>query len=516
MPDFLATTDDQDIFDLDIDSFSEKTMAPIDAIRSKTSAEGYIESRTNAFYRMIGFPIINSASEWFSSGYDVNLNMDSEALKTANKVIDGLKSNNNLLMQLEARESTYKIFKNVFETGGFNSKAISLGSVFIREFDKQFGDTEPLERDDSQSQTVTTRSEGLTSFYMKSDEQLAAVLDALPYLKSSHFLKPFIVDPRIAIYPDTNLIAAPFLVDASQLKCFGNTLYKRPYIERVISIRLNNQNNIGGRVELTKIIDNIKKDNSIIDKQLLEITSSPATQIQNSDAYIFKKYFNIIKALITNLVEDIFQVLQATQIINFQPLPKTKNGLEGPVELDQVSYDPNNKELEDKILNLYYLNYFNDLSNISTSPTLDLKTNDGGFVFSNLGDIVFSTSETSPTSLKAQLDKAVLKRKNFGDLAIDRLKDIEKIMGEFSGLGLIDIVAIQSAFWLMDQKDLIGLIDEPAFLRLKAFRENLTPGDERSDIITALKAFETKLKEVYSLIQLLFNDTYSGKGSSAK
>jgi PHD/YefM family antitoxin component YafN of YafNO toxin-antitoxin module len=127
--------------------------------------------------------------------------------------------------------------------------------------------------------------------------------------------------------------------------------------------------------------------------------------------------------------------------------------------------------------------------------------------------MVFSSDKSVGISAQEHLEDLTNKRKAIAKPALEALKNIEYIMGEFSGLGLIDIVAIQSALWLMDRDKLVGLIDANAYARLAKHRADLNlSGISRSDdVLESLKEFEKKLKNVYSLIQLYFNQVYNGQ-----
>src|SRR5260221_854893 len=187
----MATTpqpkffDDQDIFDVDVDDLFNKFISPIDQIRSHFNAianntqelntPDYQESRFSAFYRMMGFPVVASVNNFYSPGFDPNLNMDKDSLSSysniANKVINNLDFVRN---QLDPRElNVEKIYKKAFATGGITSTAITIGSAFIRSFEKQFTDEiGPIKLDKGQVQTVDARNKVLNVFYK---DQLSAI-----------------------------------------------------------------------------------------------------------------------------------------------------------------------------------------------------------------------------------------------------------------------------------------------------------------------------------------------------
>jgi hypothetical protein len=505
--------DNQDIFDLNMEQIVQLLLAPVDATRSQTAGDGFVESRVNAFYRMIGFPVVNGGLQYFSPGYDPTLNTDSIASAEHDSIIKSVVNNKQFVIkQLDAREAVPINFSRYFSVGGFNAKAIALGSLFIRSFENQFGSTGPLEFDKSQSQLVGQRISNLYSYYNASQEVFKSAAKSLNIFESNHPLKPFVVDPRIVVYPDTNIIAAPFLIDFSQLTCFGHTSYKRPFIENVINIRLNNKSTVKSSININQIIEDIKNDNNVVDKFLLAVKNNPQKGLQNSDISVFNNYFKLIRVLVDKLIDSTKIVADARNHMNFQPIPDPKFGLEGDLTVEAVERDLNNKEIETNILDTYAkgsLNSFAQASNLGAQGKVD----PGNFAFSGLDDMVFSSDKSVGISAQEHLEDLTNKRKAIAKPALEALKNIEYIMGEFSGLGLIDIVAIQSALWLMDRDKLVGLIDANAYARLAKHRADLNlSGISRSDdVLESLKEFEKKLKNVYSLIQLYFNQVYNGQ-----
>ena len=128
----------------------------------------------------------------------------------------------------------------------------------------------------------------------------------------------------------------------------------------------------------------------------------------------------------------------------------------------------------------------------------------GDFVFSGADDIVFDSVKKIQSSNKDQLDELTNKREHYGNQGLDDLKTVEIILGEFSGIGLLDIVGIQMALWLTNPNDLLGLIDARAWARLLERKDlaadNYSPTGSNSNAIQALMNFESSVRSVYNLI----------------
>ena len=557
--------DDQDVLDADIDKLYQNFIVPIDSIRSHFNAlvnnaqeqnsPQYQESRCHAFYRMIGFPVVDpngGPTGFYSPGFDPNLNTDQAGIATNKQIAQNIINNNNFISkQLSPREQIYKSYAKIFSVGDITSQAVALGSIFIRSFDKQFSGTDPFVYDPNQIQTVNDRLNEIAKFFgpevimgttsttsigvsaavatVAASQSISSILGSIvgtannvSVFSSNHLLKPFIVDPRIdsGVRPNRNRICAPFLKDKSQTKLFQSQTgtsdsLSRPYIEKVISTRFNNQNvtTLPGGDFINKIIEEIKADFNVTDPELISVISSPLEQLNQSDLTIFNNYFKIIRSLVQALVESITEIEYIRANMNWQPIPDSKNGVEagtnGGKIPDAVPNDPNNMTLENDIIQQTRKKYIND---IEFSVGLQGVADPGDFVFSSFDDTVFNVNKSVQKSFDETLQILNDGRNQLGNSGIDYLKDIEIIMGEFSGLGLIDIVAIQAALWLMDPNALLGLIDQRAIDRINDFWPNVNiKGANTFEITLALSEFEVQLTTIYKIIQAYYDSLISGQ-----
>ena len=84
-----------------------------------------------------------------------------------------------------------------------------------------------------------------------------------------------------------------------------------------------------------------------------------------------------------------------------------------------------------------------------------------------------------------------------GRVSLNLLANIEKITGEVSGLGIVDILAIHTALYTIDMRYLIGFLDAASLLRLKQNFSELVNDEiksqlsgNRPSIIECLNEFE--------------------------
>lgn len=537
--------DDQDLLRVDINRLFSSFIVPIDTIRSHFNAlvpnsqelntPQYQESRLHAYYRMIGFPVVSAATSknnsFYSPGYDPNLNTDTRSLSTYQSIANDVVNDKTFVsQQLNPRERVFKTYRKVFSDGGSVAKAVMLGSMFIRSFEKQFGGTGPLEFDKDQTQTLDDRQDAIGQFYGDSilSFNLSNNQKVIGLLASTHPLKPFVVDPRIdnSIRPIRNRICAPFLKNKNQTKIFQSTngsseSLLRPFIERVITIRFNTQNvatNPGADI-VQSIIDTVSNNGAITDSDLISISSNSLSALHNNELVIFNSYFKIIRSVIVKLANSIKRLEYIRGKINFQPVPDPKLGPESGAPgntLDALDpTDKNNLKVENEIVLLTQKKYVDELS-MALDTGLQGSSDNGDFVFSNLDDSVFSVAKSVQKSYDDNIKKLTKLRTQLGNEGLEALKTIEIIMGEFSGIGLLDIIAIQAALWVMDPGKLLGLIDDRAFARAKKFRKNLTfDGVSRGSVIDGLTDFEEKLKNIYLLMQDYFNSINDGSAFRA-
>jgi hypothetical protein len=525
-------TDDQNVATIDIDEMFANFITPIDQIRNHVNILGqtpptqlgsinYQESRCSAFYRMIGFPVTSlNANGFYSPGFDPNLNTDSSAASVNKTIADKVIADTAFIQQLNTREAIYRGSNRIFNSGGINAIATTLGSIYIRNFSNQFNNTiGPLDNDPSQVQTLSARNDAITKFI--NDSKIAADIAAFnpELLPSEHILKPFVVDPRVDsnMKPAANRICAPFLLDRTQTKIFNagagaaaSIPLKRPYIERVISVRFNNNDVItDSATSIATMTEIIKNDINVIDPDLVAAFNAPLNALYSSELVAFNQYFRIMRALIGLLYDSINAVENVRAEINFRPIPNQAGGIESGGKLDVIiPGDGNNWEKEHNYLS-------QSIAQISQELSFDVGLqgipDTGDFVFSNLDDTVFEAFKSVPKSYQETIDKLTIKRNDFGNTGLSALKTIEIIVGEFSGLGIIDIVAVQAALWIMPPASLLGLIDSNARDRI-INRPNIDTSAvvAPNNILTSLTDFEKTLKNIYILIQKYYDDLVHG------
>jgi hypothetical protein len=470
------------------------------------------ESRCNAFYRMIGFPVVSAdGTSLYSPGHDPDLNRDKDRiaknLEIANSILGKLK------FIFDDREFYPKNSANIFQNKDVNGSALAISSLYVRPFDKQFKEgIDPLSTD-FQVFNVPGRKDVSANFS-----------ETVNYsIQSKHILKPFMVDPRTeyTVTPAMNRICAPFLSDKSKTQLTRSNYLKRPYIERVIRVRFNNLNVLApaaNKESINQFVNDlvvfIKANSEIKKPTLVESTGDSLKSLHKSEVMVYGKFIRIIEALIIQLAQAFIEIDKIRQQINWKPIPHASGPEFGSV-LNKVNKSDklNNKKIEQDITELTTQKFLEE-----TDFDIGLSDPDlGNFSFSNVDDIVFGSLKNVSQFYDKQLSTLNRRRDESGKRANELLRKIEIITGEFSGLGLLDIIAIQAALWVIKPEALLGLVDDAAIDRMKKSKQlqtELTLPDARLPPQDSLMEFEKKLSEIYVLMDAFYQDEFKVGGKN--
>jgi hypothetical protein len=331
-----------------------------------------------------------------------------------------------------------------------------------------------------------------------------------------HIIKPFIVDPKIdfTVAPASRRVSVPFAINKNNLLIAENTFVRRPLLEKVIRDRfyVNNQADIGSSESIKSYILNIS---SVKDEGLIRQMTSDVYNI--SEQQQFKKYINIIRAMCKKLVESQLIIQKVQSLYYWAPIPSTI-GPEGGINVKDIIIS-NNFPAD-------YLTIFDKaiINNIlkQTSNQINVQTDNingipdvGGFAFD-----AFQTTFDNQTSnslgdvITETVNKSLNSRKQYMIEAGTALRTIEIIMGEFSGLGLCDIIAVMGALYIMPKEDLLGFLDQDSFNRMINTVDYIPQDVAQSSINTASSSFLTSISGYYNLMDKIYQDLKENNGLS--
>lgn len=485
--------------------------------------KGPQESRCHAFYRLLGLPVVGYPLDgyaYYSPGFDKPNNSDQTISDKKLKIAQSIFKNIDLKNMLDERENNPRYYSSIFNSQGVEATILAMASCDLRPFSISFANlTGPLDTN-TNHQTYDTELARLIneSFSKNLGEDVNDGYYTEP--NRTHLLAPLMVDPRIDfnVYPKRNTLAVPFLANKSETKLSDGIFLKRPYIEKVCRDRFDTSDKSIELGESTKaILLDIVNNKALTNDSLIKKATDP-NKITSSLVQ-FTNYINSIRSVLLKLKESINAVnpvLNMTNISNaswnWVPIVN-KNGLETLCTTQDIlaSLSNNsyyfNTQKDQELISLLYQKGLNDISNkLNTVQAPDV----GDFAFDNTELTPDNNSSDSIKDLsQARIDDLSESRKKYCDAANQAVRIIEIIMGEFSGLGLIDILAISATFWIMDEADLLGLLDDIAIDRmllnpnLKApavlARKASPPG-----INISLTNFQNKVTEVYNLVDELW------------
>lgn len=525
--------DSQDVV-LDLETLYNSFIEEIDAVRSRFATPDQIgltqldskkienvvrsgrvnsnnipqESRCNAFYRLLGLPIISN-NGFYNPGHHPELNTDDDALKKRLSVANSILGNQALQLKLTERERFPKSQLEIFSKQDIAASKLAYSVKFLRPITGLIEQDDPLAVE-AQSFSFKERIEDAhqTENYIYSGAKIA------------HILKPFFPDPRIdfIVFPVRNRVAVPFLSEARRQLSNG-VFYKTPFIEKVCRVRLAARNKDTDVPDLQKIAEEIKNNQDITDKKLIELAGG-ITKYYRSDIFIFNNLRKVFKVLVDALFNAIHVIDSVESKIHWVPVPDPL-GMEVGVSYNSfIANDSNGMDIDRELDRLTRLKAINDTEIDSLKSDLGIVTNGAtaSTAFSALDNVAFgSILSNVPTKYDERIQSLTSTRDELANKASKALRDIAIIMGDTSGLGLLDMYAIYAALWTVDKTTLVNMLDDGAIERLRNIPELLSSevvsrlgGATQDPVVTGTK-FQSKVKEMFNIIEALIN-AKSGNG----
>jgi len=270
----------------------------------------------------------------------------------------------------------------------------------------------------------------------------------------------------------------------------------------------------GGTLEGQELISTVsallgKYENDVEEGEIDELND--ITKIQTE---VISQLVKTLKSILHVLYESVQDVLEASDKINWAPIPNT----EGPefgarnAILRTLNVSSLETEIDRNIIRL-------KRKKIAAEYQKTAREDRGDFA----SPFNATTNDKNLEEITNQLKDAEQERDRIANDAFVAMGNIELIVGEASGLGLVDVLAIYIALWSMDEKSLISMLDNEAFNRLitnfptlvvGAAQDRKTTG-EAEDIVTALGNFESKLKNVFKFADIEFARKFIQDGEEA-
>lgn len=527
--------DDQN-FNVDINKLSEEWLTSIDNLRSYskitiqnneiissmfkngdiTESASLIkmeqtpqESRCHAFYRWIGFPVVNKNYEIYNPGFDIIRDKNRKIKKETKLAIAKTPIDNFSELSIEREDFASGNLDIFINPRSIDAGILALSNGGTNSIRKFVVPLNPEKNDDpfdmeSENQSFQVDMDGTVGEKIislkeyQNDNGNKSTKFSL-FEKRKHIIKPFIVDARIdlSVTPQFRLIAVPFVPDKSYTQVDPVHNIKRPLIEKIIrdKISLENKNSDAG-TSVNDILTTISELPDFADNKLIQKVKDIYDQSEQS------KFIQAIK-IITSVLQQLADAKNTIKEIQgkyyWLPAPSI-SGPEGGSSVQGVFLASKiDSQLipyrDEAILKSKAETILNSATSEGSQATGAPSAADFGLPTET---VTFEPDTTSALGDNAVKNQELLSEKRFNDLtkANDALKVIELIMGDFSGLGLCDIIAIISALNIMPKEKLIGFLDADAKIRMT----NSTGYTDNANI-----SYNDAMKELFLNVQGFYN-----------
>jgi hypothetical protein len=485
------------------------------------------ESRCHAFYRFIGLPVVSASGAFYNPGFDI-ITCATKTFSNDAKIKIIQAQDKKFQALSEERERYYQNFLSIFSsTTSIDASVLGLSSgatQTLRSFSSPFAKNADYNDYNTSNQQYDVNRLALVGASKKGSNNidLSNFKDAngntiknVPLISQrKHIIKPFVVDGRLDFItsPQSKCVAVPFVRDNNDLKVSATAQVIRPYLERVIRDRLtvSDEPSTAG-TDINSLLSFFENDPSIKKDQLLKLVGNK--KLYKTDQDRFVDNVNAIRTMMVKLV-DSKRIIRAVQGRYYFVPSFSSTGPEGGGSV-QGSFPPQKLDpslitnLDSEIFRAIAIDSVNAIGalgiDVKDNPVFPTKGTFGpdasSGVGSGLGDNNSVNKDTLIQERKTQMSKA-----------IDALRTIEIIMGEFSGLGLCDVVAMVGALNILDTDKLLGLLDEDAYGRMKNAIPSAKGAPREGSITSCLTSLTATVQQFYSLMDEVYKNYDSKSG----
>jgi hypothetical protein len=533
------------------------------------------ESRCHAFYRIIGLPVVSAdGKSFYNPGLDVIKVSGVGRQITLDKKIQIANSVGADFEKLSQSRETYvggvaQIFSvpDSIEAGVLALTSGTYGKKGvpnIRKFNIPFSNNpdaanKPLDlKNGIAEQAYTTPGSIISNVTLWGENEvfLADFQDAngaKPNVsvggykimsQHEHIIRPFMVDPRIdfsvgasrskTVSGVSKRVAVPFVPDSSYLTAGSTSFADTPLLEKIITQRAKQfKSTTDAGQAAQQQIDFLKKIKTIVNpgtsspsKPFSAIFSDQIFQISQQD--MFNKYVSKMQSLVDALVDQM-QFIHGIQGLWYW-LPKPdQRGPEGGCTVRNLPitegfntdfYTTLDKDVVANQIQFFIANITSSAAQANAIPDL-AGTGKTIPVFTFDSNTSDSEGDTTSDTMKTLTQRRTSELTDAGRA----LQVVEMIMGEFSGLGLCDIVVIVGALWTMPFADLLGFLDVDAFSRAQKLLpngqsiptqttagHNIGTGDGVQDSLQTLSIYVTGF---YQIMDGMLAQSFGQNGSGA-
>ena len=485
----------------DLLGLAKKIIYEVDSIRSfsdEKSTEGlanggYNESRVNAFFRLIGLPMFVNIDPDKPSGTILNSAYSSymytNAVSFTNmETVPSFVDVDNLDSSLVSREASYIEEENRTDDDKCTAMTLSLKDMI------------PL-KPNLPDNTVGYGRFGMPS---SNNEDSRSVFKMLFPLVPSY----------VKVNPVGRNVIRPF---SDEQELYRETILKKPFLETVITMRYifgqgssTDQGNINTKASVENITSSVTKDEAAeLSKILTSIQKGGALE-----SFIVNQIFSSLKQICSKHAElvakqDMLRAYGGNFTVSLQTessktpfgkkiSPITQGAFDDSSALGQNLVLLNQKLAQEEA----YLLLLTGDSSVSVSS----KTNNSAS--SSMSSLFVDILAKNRDSIKEEIAGQEAFYKNISVQADTLRVEIDLLTGEFSGLSIIDVIAVIAGLFLIKKEDLVKLLDreskdlmasKPVFSEIQStlLATSLSDVKDASDAIVELQKY---VNMVYSYI----------------
>jgi hypothetical protein len=446
--DFETTTD------FDIIEFAKNIINEVENIRSymllqtddntSQKIKKPIESRVNAFFRLVGLPMFVNVEKKSNAKSKENLSGE----RVLSPGYYGGKFNSYILQNTEENEElSFKLSEREFK---------------LLDIENKIGSKDSNDKMTKAMAVAIPISTNITEKIGPKGEQREVFKKLLPLTTS-----------YIKIMPVKNEVARPFLQYNKDQLPDNETILPKPFIETVIRIRLVSAANAGNANDKKRIEEEIQNNVGVEDyKNLYGVTDYILSNSQ-SNGMLENLILKRLLSSIPQIAEKWYCLLKRQEILYqqaaFNVSIKTNSAqnsvfgkrINTSTDITLLSKSKKGRELSELQIRLA-----KEQATQMLLPTEDsiYKNTDGtkNTVFTNL--VAPFMKLISPDMEKIQSD---IKRIENSITALSQQADqlrieLDMMTGEFIGLSIIDVIAVIIALFTIDKNDLVSLLDREA------------------------------------------------------
>ena len=456
---------------------------PIEQVRSldvgSPSANRAVESRTHAFYRMVGFPVVAADGTFYNPGHLWPPN--AQILESQNFI--DIRVSDEIRRMSDLRESETRNRIELFEKQGLFPTVFAMAMSIepklpFNNMNKDLG----FGQFDNQQFSSPWRQSCIESHFTPRSDTWDDINDSVFVAHQEHKLRPFTTTPSIekTVQEGWRRFCQPFLPVIADKRAVlfegrgaGDRFLKRPIIEQVLRYRLRQSRDVDLEAVIVQMLRG--ESNQVLNKLTVSDLKQMAQALLAKDEITDEEVVDALRGsssfelLMTNsYIKTIIKVVEIfhTALINMSKVFKEISWTPAPEKLGPES---GAGVLAYFVLPVQATSLELELNKFTVKAAL-AKQNDELFSGDGLGTEDFAMPQT-PANSSNLYENEIKKRKariaSATKLGFASLKEIEIITGEVSGLGLIDILAIWMALWTIDLNILLGMIDNDAYERLK-------------------------------------------------